>query len=125
MTRDEEREWRKQQHERRQRFRDAVNTVYAFAHMVIYVTEPPEREVACPNCHADMVEALQAARANGYPECAGAITFCLHCAAPLIFNHDLTLRELTEADINGLPRALILELAAHKMKLVQYLEEQA
>ena len=75
-------------------------------------------DTPCPSCGASLTAATSL-DGEGGPE-PGAISLCCYCGAPLVFNHDMSMRMATRVDLDELPvEQLEQVLAAQRLVLTR------
>ncbi len=64
----------------------------------------------CPRCGKKLTDVTSAFSDSGEPE-PGDITLCIQCACAMVFNDDLSVHAMTEAEFDELDFETIQELA--------------
>jgi len=77
------------------------------------------KEQACPGCHRPLTGAANVDGCDGAPV-AGDVTVCIYCTMLLVYDAQLSLRELDELELGALAsdtRAALLEARARILEL--------
>ena len=77
----------------------------------------------CPVCHTKIDAATASDRSGVVPE-AGDVSICAECTSFLIYNEDLSSREMTVDELVDLPPDVFYDLMSTRMAFRRYKDAQ-